>query len=208
MTSPADGLVPWRGRAGDIRVGHIIQGDSGAKKDTWEVIDTRNPNQYNLGQTPWFRVRRLGTEEEVAIPPKGHKSLVTFMLTPAELDIAERLGHAPPRPKTRLADADAVALLVEQLGATEIATRDNETGEIWCPDYEAGHLPEGVHWRDRAQARLTHLRIAHGMDVSALEAMDWEEQMYAVTKHHGAAHRDNLPGGFPHRHVPEDLKLL
>lgn len=209
MASAADGLVEFQGRARDLRVGSKVRGESGAKKDSWEVIDTRNPNQYDLGRTPWFRVKRLGTEEIVAIPPKTVKSPVTFLLTPEEFDFAERYGYPPPRPKVLLADAEAVALLVEQLGATEIATRDNETGEIWCPDYEAGHLPEGVHWRDRASAKLDHLRIAHGMDVAALEEMDWEPQMHAITKYHGEAHRDNLPGGFPHRHVPEtNLHLL
>lgn len=209
MASPSDGLVPWKGQAGDVRVGHIIQGDSGTKKDVWRVIDTRNPNQYDLGRTPWLRVQRLGTEETVAIPPKIVKSPVTFMLTPEEFDHSEMYGRPPYIPRTPVADADAVALLVQELGATEIATKDEETGEIWCPDYEAGALPEGVHWRDRASAKLAHLRICHGMDVTALEEMDWEPQMHAITKYHGEAHRDNLPGGFPHRHVPEtNLHML
>jgi hypothetical protein len=209
VATAADGLVEFRGVAGDIRVGSKIRGETGAKKDSWEVIDTRNPNQYDLGRTPWLRVRRLGTEEVVAIPPKTVKSPVTFLLLPEELDFAERYGYPPRLPKVLLADAEEVALLVEKLGATEIATRDTETGEIWCPDYEAGALPEGVHWRDRAQAKLDHLRLAHGMDISALEQMDWEPQMLAITQHHGAAHRDNMPGGFPHRHVPEtNLHML
>jgi hypothetical protein len=208
MASPSDGLSPWIGRAGDIRVGHIIQGDSKAKKDTWEVVDTRNPNQYDLGQTPWFRVRRLGTDETVAIPPKLVRDTVTYMLTPEDLEHAEHFGRPPTRPKVMLADAEEVALLVEQFGATRIATRDEETGEIWCPAYEAGYLSSGTHWTDRAQEELAHLRICHGMDVTALEELAWEPQMKAIVKHHGAAHRDNLPGGFPHRHVPEDLSLL
>lgn len=208
MASPSDGLVPWRGRAGDIRVGHILQGDSGAKKDVWEVIDTRNPNQYDLGQTPWLRVRRLGTEEVVAIPPKGARERVTFMLTPDEFDFAENFGRPPHLPQVMLADAEEVALLVNELGATRIATRDDVTGEIWCPAYHSGALSEGTHWRDRAREELDHLRLCHGMDVTALEEMDWEEQMHAFVKHHGQAHRDNLPGGFPHRHVPEDRSLL
>jgi len=189
-------------------VGHIIQGSTKAKKDTWEVIDTRNPHQYDLGQTPWFRVRRLGTEEIQAVPPKTITSRVTFMLTPDELEFAERFHHPPELPKVILADAEGVALLVEQLGATRIATRDNETGEIWCPAYALGKLSEGTHWSDRAREELDHLRLCHGMDISALEEMEWEAQMNAITKYHGEAHRDNLPGGFPHRHVPEELKLL
>lgn len=210
MASPSDGLVPWTGRVGDVRVGHILQGDSKAKKDVWEVIDTRNPNQYDLGQTPWLRVRRLGTEEVVAIPPKIVRAPVTFMLTPEEFDHAEAFGRPPYLPKVVLADAAETALLVERLGASLIATRDDETGEIWCPAYATGkrhteRWEPGILIKDE----LHHMRIAHGMDVTALEEItDWEDQMNKVIHHHGVAHRDNLPGGFPHRHVPEDTTLL
>lgn len=211
MASASDGLVPWGGRAGEIRVGHILQGATKAKKDTWEVIDTRHPNQYDLGRTPWLRVRRLGTEEVVAIPPKTVRDSVTFMLTPEEFETAERFGHAPPRPRTQAADADAVALLVESLGATYLAVRDEATGEIHCPDYAAGaHHTQpwepGILIRDE----MEHLRVAHGVDVSGLEKIeDWEEQMSKVLNHHGVLHRDNVAGGFPHRHVPEtNLHLL
>jgi hypothetical protein len=208
VATAADGLVEFRGVAGDIRVGSKIRGETGAKKDSWEVIDTRNPNQYDLGQTPWLRVRRLGTEEVVAVPPKSARAIVTYMLTPDELDFAERFNRPPEYPKVLLSDAAEIALLVESLGATKLATRDEETGEIWCPDYAAGYLSEGTHWRDRKAEQFAHLRICHGMDVSALEEMHWEQQIIAFTKYHGEAHRDNAPGGFPHRHVPEDLTYL
>lgn len=210
MTSPSDGLVPWNGRAGDVRVGHILQGDSKAKKDVWEVVDTRNPNQYDMGQTPWLRVQRLGTEEIVAVPPKTIRETVTFMLTPDEFAHAEALGRPPHLPKVMLSDAAEVALLVESLDAKHLATRDDVTGEIWCPAYATGRR-HSEDWRPGVLVKdeLEHMRIAHGMDVTALEEItDWEDQMNKVIHHHGVAHRDNLPGGFPHRHVPEEINFL
>ena len=42
-----------------------------------------------------------------------------------------------PEP-THPSDSDAIALLVKELGATELATKDNETGEIRCPFRFAG----------------------------------------------------------------------
>lgn len=210
MTSPSDGLVPWAGRAGDVRVGHKLQGSTKAKKDVWVVVDTRNPHQYDLGQTPWLRVQRLGTEEVRAIPPKTIRDHVTFMLTPEEFEHAEMYGNAPALPRTMLADAEQIALVVEQLGAVEIISKDEETGEIWCPNYAAGKRHTDV-WEPGILVRdeLQHMKLCHSMDISALEEMtDWEQQMLAVTKYHGEAHRDNLPGGFPHRHVPADTTLL
>jgi hypothetical protein len=210
VTSASDGLVPWDGRAGDIRVGHIIQGSTKAKRDVWKVIDTRNPHQYDVGRTPWLRVQRLGTEQIEAVPPKTVRTPVTFMLTPEEFEHAAMYGSVPALPKTLLADADEIALLVEKLGATEIVSKDHETGEMWCPNYAYGrrHTAEwepGILILDQ----LHHLQICHGMDITGLEDItDWEQQMLAVINHHGEAHRDNLPGGFPHRHVPEDTTQL
>jgi len=95
---------------------------------------------------------------------------------------------------------------VESLGATLLATRDETTGEIVCPDYTyESHLDaEGAEVGIR-RGLIEHMRFAHGMvaddDLSLVDAITL----------HGRAHDPAsgvTKGGFPHRHVPEDLKLI
>lgn len=207
MSSASDGLQPWKGRAGDVRVGHLIQGSKATKNDVWRVVEMRNPDQIEYGRTLWWKVENLATGEWAPIPPKSVKAWVTYMLDEAEFEYAEAYGRPPHFPQVWPMDAEQVALLVDTLGATALASQDNETGEIWCPNYAAGHTATG--WRNRVTEQFDHLRLCHGMDVRGLEAItDWEHQMLEVTRVHGVAHRDDQPGGFPHRHVPEDRSLL
>lgn len=214
MTSASDGLVEWRGTAGQVRVGHLVQGMKKTKNDVWEVIETRLPAQVEYGYTLWWRVVNKATGEMAAIPPKSVKSTVIFMLTPEEVEVAERTGAPPPLPQQWPSNSDEVALLVQELGAEVLAHRDRETGEIYCPAYGNGAYHSTV-WRPGVGVadELEHLRIAHGIDVSALEGIvDPAERLRQVVTEHGRLHgpRSNtiVHRGFPHRHVPEDLSLM
>jgi hypothetical protein len=213
VTSASDGLVPWAGRAIQVRPGHLIQGKRATKNDVWEVLETKNPEQIQTNYGLWWRVVNLATGEERAIPPKQVSERVTFMVPADDLAECERSGAPPWQPREWPADAEQVNLLVEQLGATLLAQQDSDTGEIWCPNYADGsrHTEEwspGVLQRDI----LEHLRIAHGMDTSGLEAItDWEEQMHKTNQTHWGQHgikQTPSTGGFPHRHVPEDHSIL
>jgi hypothetical protein len=197
--------MAFEGRAGQVRVGHFIQGTRRTLDDIWEVLEMKNPDQIRYGEGLWWRVANTTTGEEAAIPPKMVNSKVRFMLTPEEHELAEERRRPPDLPHQYPIDSEEVLLLVEQLGAREIATRDNETGEITCPNYAEGMF----HTVDE----ITHLRICHGLDVSGLEAIgNWEERMIATIKAHGELHsaqgRKVAHKGFPHRHVPEDHSIL
>jgi hypothetical protein len=178
MGKPVETPMLW----GQLGLGHVLLSE-GRK---WTVIDARTPEQYEYGRTAWLRVRAPNGEEH-SIEPQRVKRRVTVLVDP-DADPIEPVSH--------IHGSAEAALLVEQLGAFEIATRDERTGEIWCP------------WSHTPEQDITHLELAHGLDLSGLDPAD----LLARTKLHGKAHDIAYPligktGGFPHRHVPEDLSL-
>lgn len=187
MTDPKpkrrDGLVEREGVWGDVGVGSVLAGR--LKSDIWEVTDVAHPQQIEPGKSLWVRMVNRKTGEEVSVPPRLLTKKVTFLL--------EDEGQSIPVPLPA-SDAEAIALVVEKLGATELATQDATTGEIWCPDPHSWFDPEEI---------LNHLRVAHGMDTTDLTT----PELYSAA--HGRAHAIAHPtigkGGFPHRHVPEEI---
>lgn len=207
-------LMPWLGRAGMVRIGHMLQGMKRTKGDVWEVTEMKNPAQIEFGYTLWWRVVNTTTGEVLPVPPRNVRARVTFMLTPEEYALAEQTKRAPDKPHQWPVDSDEVLMLAETLGAREIATRDNVTGEVTCPSYATGahHAPE---WRPGILLldEIEHLKICHGLDVSGLEGIvDHNERLKAVATTHGGLHGPRSARmahkGFPHRHTPEDHSLL
>lgn len=214
MTSASDGLFEWRGKAGQVRVGHVVQGARRTKNDVWEILEMKHPAQFEYGCTLWWRVVNKATGQVAAVPPKSITAPVTFLLSEEEFEMAEKTRRPPDLPHQWPVDSDEVLLLAEKLGARDMASRDNETGEITCPSYAAGQRHTPV-WRPGILMvdEIEHLKICHGLDVGGLEAIsDPNELLLAVAKEHGALHGPRSSAmahkGFPHRHTPEDRTIL
>lgn len=187
-----DGLIEAKGTWGEVTVGSLLA--TRLRTEVWEVIDSRTPDQHEYAHTPWFKIRERGSGVEHAVPPKMVNAKVTFLLHEPD----ERLPEPTP-----VSDADEVEakmkMLVAELGAVEIYTRDNTTGEIVCPDFPLD--------------TVEHLRVAHDIDVTALLAIeDPQERIGQMHTVHGQAHSVRYPavgkGGFAHRHVPEEHNII
>lgn len=195
----------WLERPGtwaEVTIGSLLAGHK--RTDVWEVVDSAHGQQVEYGHTLWFKMVNQTTGEIYPCPPKLLTGSVTFLMA----DDAEE-----PPPRTPASDAEKIALLVSELGASLIAERNHETGEITCPDYDGtfGRMTED--WK-YGKEYLSHLEICHGMDVSGIRAIeDPLERTKEMATIHGRAHLDSYPhigkGGFPHRHIPEhNLELL
>lgn len=197
-----DGWFEHKGTWEEVRVGTVIATQKRSQR--WEIIDQAMATPVEFGHTLWMRAREQTTGEEFTVRPRMKLAPVTI-LTQAPNDV----DTGPP---TEPSDAEAIALLVEKLGATHLATRDNTTGEITCPDYASGHYHEGAE-RGGMAAEMEHMRFAHGIDTADLEALPFDERIRQVTTLHGRAHNPKHQaeinkGGFPHRHVPEDMSIF
>lgn len=187
------GRVPVVGTYGDITVGSMIHGRWGHQNDVWEVVEVRNPPQHEVGKSPWLRVINVATGEESRIPPRSLGGPVTFMIEEhlVEVEGAKASPDMLP-PRRPLSDQDAVDLLVRELGATEIATKDHATGIVTCPMYEERMLPMSEYRH--------HLEVAHGIDMTNVP-----DDPATVVTLHGKAHSPTEPyvgkGGFPHQHT-------
>ena len=189
-----DGWFEHEGTWGEVTVGTVIA-TARSRTQRWEIIAQSMGTPVPFMKTLWMRAREQTTGAEFTVTPRTKTTKVTILTQdPADT-------QCPPR--TPPDDADAVWLLVEEMGATLLATRDEATGEITCPDYTyESHLDgDGGILR----GLIEHMHFAHGMKADAdLSLVD------AITLH-GKAHDPNggvTKGGFPHRHVPEDLKLI
>lgn len=183
-------LVEVRVPAGEVVIGSIIAGRT--KADAWEIVDMAHGDQIEDLHTLWWKAVNLSTGEIVAIPPRSKTALLTVL---RESEDAE-----PETSDARPSDADAIMLLVEKLGASIIARKDNETGEVTCPSYETHK-----GWTDlghRAEYDL-HLRLAHNIDVAALDPEDVARRVELHGQAHNPRHPEIGKTGFPHRHVPE-----
>ena len=197
-----DGWFEHRGTWEEVSVGTVIA--SQKRTERWEIIDQAHGIQVEPCMTLWMRAREQSTGAEYTVDPRNKTNPVTIL--------TQDPGDTKTAPPTPPSDAEAIQLLVEQLGATHLASRDNVTGEITCPAYWSGHVHEGAE-RGGMRAEMEHLRFAHGIDTSRYEAMPFDERIIAVTTVHGRAHNPKYAatynhGGFPHRHVPEDLTIF
>lgn len=191
-----DGWFEHKGTWGEVTVGTVLA--SHKRSERWEVIDTRAVTHAEYGKTLWFRIREQTTGQEHTIPPKSKVATATILTRDP------RDTETPP--VTPCSDAEAIALLVKELGAEVMATRDEETGEITCPDYTyESHIP-GTGDRQISRGLIEHLRFAHQYPVN--DGVRLEDLITL----HGQAHNPKWPnigkGGFPHRHVPEDMTLI
>lgn len=199
-----DGWFEHRGTWEEVVVGTVIANKQ-RRSERWEIVEQAMATPVEFGHTLWMRAREQTSGEEYTVRPRNKTHPVTILTqSPSDTKTGE---PTPP------SDAEAIALLVEKLGATHLATRDNVTGEITCPDYASGgrHSPDGATAGMRDE--LEHLRFAHGVDTKPFEEMHWEDRIREVTTLHGRAHTPKYmseinKGGFPHRHVPEDLTIF
>lgn len=182
-----DGYLERRGTWGEVTVGSLLA-TSWNRTSRWRIVAVSHPPQIGALETLWMRARDEVSGQEFSIPPRRKTLPVTFLVQ----DPTEE-----PPPATPAEDAEQVALLVEKLGAQVIATRDNATGEIHCPQFEGP-----------ADSLLDHIRLAHGLDTSGLAALGLDDKIRQSIELHGRLHNRDAanppsPYGFPHRHVPE-----
>lgn len=189
-----DGWFEHKATWGEVTVGTVIANRE-RRTERWEIIEVAMATPVQYGHTLFMRAREQTTGAEFTVKPRP-KVYPTVILTQDPTDTRTADPTAP-------SDADAIMLLVKELGAEVLASRDNETGEIVCPDYlDRSHIPG--HGQGQTGRGLTeHLRIAHAMSVDDGHDIATLEEM------HGQAHNPKWPNigkqGFPHRHVPEDL---
>jgi hypothetical protein len=193
ITSRQDGWFPHKATWAEVKIGTVLA--TGAPLERWEVIDMAHGDAVGYGQTLWMRVREQRTGMETTVPPRNKENRVTILTQSP--DDTETVMVAEP------SDTEAIMLLIRELGAVHLATRDNATGEVTCPDYVMdSHIPRDQEgWVRRGL--IDHMRLAHRMDVS--DELDLEESITL----HGRAHSAQWPtigkNGFPHRHIPEQL---
>lgn len=190
-----DGWFEHKGTWEEVVVGTVMA-DPNFRSKRWEVIDIAMTTQVEYGKTLWMRVREQVSGAEATISPRQKVTRVTI-LTQSPLDT--KTGD-PTWPS----DSDAIMLVVKELGAEILATRNEITGEITCPDYTYKSHLQGEFKISRGL--VEHMRIAHQMSV------DDQISLESVITLHGQAHHPSWPnigkGGFPHRHVPEDLSMF
>lgn len=192
-----DGWFEHRGVWGEVVVGTVLANRE-SRSQRWEVIDTSHGEQVEYGYTLWMRIREQTSGDEHTVPPRLKTAPVNILT----LDPCDVYTGEPTAPS----DSEAIERVVRELGATILARRDEVTGEIVCPNYNIGenHLPGGQ--ADLRRGEIEHLDFAHGMKVPPDSTP--EER----TVLHAQAHSPKFPnvgkGGFPHRHVPEDMTLF
>lgn len=178
---------------GQLGMGSIVY-DSNYRR--WTVVAVAQPQQFEYGKTCWLRFR-APNGEEVSIQPRYVNKRVRVLVDPLSDPVA------PAWPD----GAEGAWLLAQELGATEIATLDQNTGEVWCPDYTAPN-PDATG----IAPLITHLEICHAVDISALvagEPVNFDEASAQAHRIHEQAHAHPVGGaGFTHRHVPEDHDIL
>lgn len=191
-----DGWFEHDGTWGEVGVGTVIATPN-SRKQRWEIVDVAMSTPVPYMKTLWMRAREQTTGQEFTVEPRT-KTAKAIILTQDPAD-TRTAGPTPP------SDADAVWALVEGLGATLMASRDEATGEITCPDYVNESHIEGLDAPIK-RGLLDHMKIAHGHD-----HFDHDDELASLITLHAQMHDVNNPAGksgFPHRHVPEDLTLI
>ncbi len=199
-----DGLFERKGIWREATVGCLILGSSGRRGDIWEIVAAANgTGQLPWAHTPWFQMRSHETQDVVSQPPIYKSRVATFLTTSPD-------DRNPLPPVMPAVDADRVALLIETLGAAEILTMDNATGEAYAPFYANGdHALADWHY---AREEMMHLRICHQIDTEVAEKLPHDERLVAITNAHARAHSPTEPhfgkGGITHRHMPDGDRMF
>lgn len=187
-----DGWFEHDGTWGEVTLGTVI--GSRKRSERWEIIEQAHGAQVETGHTLWMRAREQSTGAEFTVQPRFKTSSVKILTqSPSDTQTA---------PPTEPSDTEAIQLLIRELNAVHLATRDEVTGEITCPDYGSGKS-----YGDNSYGReeIEHMRFAHGLTVP-----DDMSLVDRITLH-GQAHNPKYPAigkaGFPHRHVPEYLSM-
>jgi hypothetical protein len=186
-----DGWYEHKGIWDEVTVGTVI----GTKKrsEAFEVIATAHGPGIPFGHTLWFKVKNLVSGKETPISPKWRQDPVTILTRDP------RDTRTPDR--THPVDAEAVMLLIQELGAETLASWDAKTGVVTCPDYVYKSHLEGDGKRRRGLRE--HLEFAHGIE-TPIELDDAWEDLRRLDAIHAEAHKNPVAGrGFPHRHVPD-----
>ena len=190
-----DGWFEHKAQWGEVVVGTTIA-DVSSRTRRWDIIEVSQATHVQYGHTLWMRAREQTSGEEFTVRPRVKTSSVVILTqNPADTKTG---AITPP------SNADAIMLLVEQLGATHLASRDERTGEITCPDYlYDSHIPTSHSHIKRGL--IEHMRYAH-----ALQVDDEVGLLDAINTHAHAHHlaTSGGKGGFPHRHTPEDSVLI
>lgn len=186
----------WEHRAqwGEVVVGAIV---IGMDNKPYRIIDTRHGEGIPSGFTLWFRAEPVAGGDPIVVKPRPREMPVTVLDPDPN---ARKVGvYTPP------SDTEAVMALVEGLGAEWMATHDSKSGEVTCPEYNSGHhaSKDPKVWHYSGELRL-HLEFAHGVEKATVDQL-LQDDLYT---YHARHHNDLVKGGFPHRHVPEDLTLL
>lgn len=180
----------------EVVVGTVL-GTREQPNSRWEVIETRHGAQVQYGYTMWFKVRDQATGQEFVLEPKPKPYTVT-VLTQDPLDT--KCGE-PTEPS----DTQGILNVIAGLGAEFLASRDDRTGEIICPNYTHESHIEGYGAGQKRRGLIEHLRMAHGEPVAD------DAKFEDVARLHGRCHQMRLPEGkkgFPHRHAHEDLSMF
>lgn len=192
-----DGWFEHKATWDEVRIGTVLATEK--RTERWEVIAMAHGQQVEFGRTMWFKVREQATGAEHNIEPKV-KTASCKVLTqdPADTDTGD---HTEP------SDTEAIMLLVAELGAEMLATKDEVTSEVTCPDYDSGanHLDD-VGNGSLARGLAEHLRFAHGLNPP--DGIDIASLLTVHGQSHDPKHPQIGKAGFPHRHVPEDLTLI
>lgn len=204
--SPSAGLVATSATFESVRVGTLIQGVRGTLDDVWECIEMRNPAQHTPQHTPWMLFQKVGTTERFASAPRGWGLPVKIMVPEDQVDLDKKrliFDKETAGPHTQLSDQEAVNLLVVELGATDLAYHDRETGIVMCPPYEG--IPGGTvlpSGRTSKEEHRIHMEVMHGIAMS-----DFTGDYADLVTLHGQSHDQNPKrahigkGGIPHQHA-------
>lgn len=189
-----DGWFEHEGTWQEVTIGTVIANRQ-RRSERWEIMDVAMGTHAQYGRTLWMRAREHSTGAEFTVEPRLKTARVTILTRdPADTDTG---------PIAEPSDGEAIMAVVNTLGAEFLASRDSATGEITCPDYIYDSHIEGDYGIQRGL--IEHMKFAHAHRVAP------DTHLADLMTIHGRAHNPKYPeigkGGFPHRHIPEDLTI-
>lgn len=178
----------------EVAVGTVL-----AQRDTrtqaWEVIATAHGTEpIPFNSTLWLRLKNTKSGDEVTIPPRN-KYGTCVILNHDPLDVSLETPVVPT-------DAEAVATLVETLGASHLATKDDASGIVWCPDYVWNSHIDKAEPKPLTRGLLEHLAFAHNLIPGA--EVDTEDYATVLTLHGEQHRRTGNMAAFAHAHLPDE----
>ena len=127
-----DGWFEHAGTWEEVTVGTVIC-NAQRRTERWEIVDVAMSTPVPFMHTLWMRAREQTTGAEFTVKPRTKVNKVVIL--------TQDPADTKTPPLTPPSDADTIMLLVEKLGATHMASRDEKTGEITCPDYNSCDSP-------------------------------------------------------------------